>query len=1368
MWWSVSFLLLVPHPQGTLSTPVSKRQADQWGPWGDWAACSRSCGGGITHRERPCLYLRDDGQPECFGSTRMYRTCNVQACPEGSRPFRNVQCSEFDEVPFEGRTYKWVPYHGGTKRCELNCMPKGENFYFRHALAVIDGTPCELGKSDKCVEGICMRVGCDGELESDRAEDKCRVCGGDGRTCYPVSGVFTKSQLPIGYSHVVLVPAGATSILIKEMIPSRNFLAVRTLRGEYHLNGDWTVDYSQTFTAAGTTVEYDRSEGSHRSAQSVHASGPTTEPLLVELISQEENKGIHYEYFMPAKRNRAQLGYGWSHGSWGSCGKECSGGFQTRTVYCSSDNEVLPDAYCAGDIRPASNRSCNTDPCPAVIRWRVGDWGSCSVTCGAGEQTRPVRCMSSGRNGSVGGQDGRVPSSAAATAAAPADESACLASLGPAPASRQSCSLQPCPQWIIGSWEPCSAECGQGRQQRQVLCGSGDGGCEQQGAPPSERECNLGPCRNPEWSVSPWSECSATCGTGVQTRAVTCGPPAPRGAQLARCSPASTPPARQPCERAACPARSFGWFEGPWGLCSVSCGGGLRKRQALCYNEDFEVMDPRMCGEEGHPTEEEGCNTQPCYLPQEVPSQPNPLGFDSTQHRVYSLQGGEPAWGQSERVDQRPERVDQRPERVDQRPERVDQRPERVDQRPERVDQRPERVDQRPERVDQRPERVDQRPERVDQRPERVDQRPERVDCAGSYYGCCPDGRNPAHGHRGEGCPDVSCYQTRFGCCPDGVNAARGTDALGCPSGYDGGEEHGPEEEPAGRQEAHGREPERPREPAVAAGQPAERAAHPPVADDCHGQRFGCCPDHVSPAQGPNGEGCSGIHDGARPACSLPSARGACADYAALWYWVPANGACNRFWYSGCDGNVNRFDSEEACVRACAAQTAERQQEPRRAQSAATHRHRHHQAQIQQEEHSFETHHREAEHKPQPDSGDRPSQPVYSLWIERDDPTAVERPLGHATELLCRAQGSPGVALEWMKDSRAIDPSRYVVLLNGSLYIQAVEEEDAGIYTCRASNGQQQEFRQVQLSIMATTSSAEKPPVREADNSAAVVEARAGSSVRLPCRYAASEPAPRPVWRDGSGRAPTGRRFRQLADGSLVISAVVPGDAGTYACELETRLGAARRRSSLTLKVKGVLSIVKPPGDVEVEEGDEATFPCTVSDKKANVIWTRNGVSLTSGEVGGGRVLVSGDGMLVLRNVHSSDAGRYTCNAYSGSRSVSASAHLTVQDTSASVPRGDGGGGIVNGASFGDAGGGDTRDAGGGAAIDASAGLLGTASTASERSCIDRPELANCELVVQASLCHNAYYTRFCCASCTAHAPSRRATRQRAMRSGAA
>lgn len=40
-------------------------------------------------------------------------------------------------------------------KCELNCIPKGQNFYFKHRDAVVDGTPCEPGKRDICVEGVC-------------------------------------------------------------------------------------------------------------------------------------------------------------------------------------------------------------------------------------------------------------------------------------------------------------------------------------------------------------------------------------------------------------------------------------------------------------------------------------------------------------------------------------------------------------------------------------------------------------------------------------------------------------------------------------------------------------------------------------------------------------------------------------------------------------------------------------------------------------------------------------------------------------------------------------------------------------------------------------------------------------------------------------------------------------------------------------------------------------------------------------------------------------------------------------------------------------------------------------------------------------
>ena len=44
-------------------------------------------------------------------------------------------------------------------KCELNCIPKGESFYYKHKEAVVDGTPCEPGRRDICVDGSC-RVSC--------------------------------------------------------------------------------------------------------------------------------------------------------------------------------------------------------------------------------------------------------------------------------------------------------------------------------------------------------------------------------------------------------------------------------------------------------------------------------------------------------------------------------------------------------------------------------------------------------------------------------------------------------------------------------------------------------------------------------------------------------------------------------------------------------------------------------------------------------------------------------------------------------------------------------------------------------------------------------------------------------------------------------------------------------------------------------------------------------------------------------------------------------------------------------------------------------------------------------------------------------
>ena len=52
-------------------------------------------------------------------------------------------------------------------------------------------------------------------------------------------------------------------------------------------------------------------------------------------------------------------------------------------------------------------------------------------------------------------------------------------------------------------------------------------------------------------------------------------------------------------------------------------------------------------------------------------------------------------------------------------------------------------------------------------------------------------------------------------------------------------------------------------------------------------------------------------------ACGLPSETGPCRNFTVKWYFDPVVGSCTRFWYGGCDGNNNRFDTREECQASC-------------------------------------------------------------------------------------------------------------------------------------------------------------------------------------------------------------------------------------------------------------------------------------------------------------------------------------------------------------------------------------------------------------------------------------------------------------------
>uniref|UniRef100_A0A8C9D8K0 ADAM metallopeptidase with thrombospondin type 1 motif 12 n=1 Tax=Panthera leo TaxID=9689 RepID=A0A8C9D8K0_PANLE len=233
-----------------------------------------------------------------------------------------------------------------------------------------------------------------------------------------------------------------------------------------------------------------------------------------------------------------------------------------------------------GFLLNASNyKQVSTSGSPAY--WVVGNWSKCSTTCGLGAYWRSVECSTQ-------------------------RDSDCAALQRPDPAKR--CHLRPCASWKVGNWSKCSRNCSGGFQIREIQCvDSRDHRslrpfhCQFLAGipPPLSMSCNIEPCE--EWQVEPWSQCSRSCGGGVQERGVIC--------LGGLCDWTKRPTSTAPCNSHPC----CHWATGNWDLCTASCGGGFQKRTVHCVSsEDNTTEDRCVCDHEARPPEVQKCSLQAC------------------------------------------------------------------------------------------------------------------------------------------------------------------------------------------------------------------------------------------------------------------------------------------------------------------------------------------------------------------------------------------------------------------------------------------------------------------------------------------------------------------------------------------------------------------------------------------------------------------------------------------------------------------------------------------------------------------------------------------------------------------------------------
>uniref|UniRef100_A0A0R3R2P6 TSP1_spondin domain-containing protein n=1 Tax=Brugia timori TaxID=42155 RepID=A0A0R3R2P6_9BILA len=122
----------------------------------------------------------------------------------------------------------------------------------------------------------------------------------------------------------------------------------------------------------------------------------------------------------------------------------------------------------------------------------------------------------------------------------------------------------------------------------------------------------LNPCPMGEpplgfWITKEWEKCSVSCGGGWRRRLITCS--------TRFCNEGEKPEQFERCNQQGCVKVSKVWQMSPWSHCPVTCGGSVQKRTVWCEDEKIrERVQDTECLLPEKPSTVRECNKIECQM----------------------------------------------------------------------------------------------------------------------------------------------------------------------------------------------------------------------------------------------------------------------------------------------------------------------------------------------------------------------------------------------------------------------------------------------------------------------------------------------------------------------------------------------------------------------------------------------------------------------------------------------------------------------------------------------------------------------------------------------------------------------------------